>query len=93
MYLYKPSETGSAQVTLFGSGPILNEAFKAQKILAEKYGIGADVWSVTSYTELRRDALEVERWNRLHPAETPRKPFLVEALGNSICRSSLRLII
>ena len=82
IYLYKPSETGSAQVTLFGSGPILNEALKAQKLLAEKYGIGAHVWSVTSYTELRRDALTVDRWNRLHPTEAPRKPFLVEALGN-----------
>ncbi len=83
IYLYRPSETGAAQVTLFGSGPILNEALKAQKLLYEKYGIGAHVWSVTSYTELRRDALDVDRWNRLHPAETPRKPFLLEALGDS----------
>ncbi|MBV8552414.1 MAG: pyruvate dehydrogenase (acetyl-transferring), homodimeric type [Acidobacteriaceae bacterium] len=83
MYLYQASPTGSAQVTLFGSGPILNEALKAQKILAEQYGIGANVWSVTSYTELRRDALIADRWNRLHPSETPRKPYLVEALGNS----------
>ncbi len=82
IYLYKPSETGSAQVTLFGSGPILNEALKAQKILAEKYGIGAHVWSVTSYTELRRNALHADRWNRLHPADAPRKPYLLEALGN-----------
>jgi pyruvate dehydrogenase E1 component len=81
LYLYRPSESGAAQVTLFGSGPILNEALKAQKLLAEKYGIGTNVWSVTSYTELRRDALKVDRWNRLHPGETPRKPFLVEALG------------
>ncbi len=82
IYLYKPSETGSAQVSLFGSGPILNEALKAQKLLAEKYSIGAHVWSVTSYTELRRDALTVDRWNRLHPNEPARKPFLLEALGN-----------
>ena len=52
---------------LFGSGPILNEALRAQQILAEKYDVAADVWSVTSYNELRRDALDVERWNRLHP--------------------------
>ncbi|MDQ2711002.1 MAG: pyruvate dehydrogenase (acetyl-transferring), homodimeric type [Acidobacteriota bacterium] len=83
IYLYKPSEIGSAQVTLFGSGPILNEALKAQKILAEKYGVGAHVWSVTSYTELRRDALNVDRWNRLHPTEGPRKAYLLEALGNT----------
>lgn len=81
MYLYQPSQSGPAQVTLFGSGPILNEALKAQKILAEKYGVGANVWSVTSYTELRRDAITVERWNRLHPAEAPRKPYLLGALG------------
>ncbi|MBV9223735.1 MAG: pyruvate dehydrogenase (acetyl-transferring), homodimeric type [Acidobacteriaceae bacterium] len=82
LYLYKPSETGAAQVTLFGSGPILNEALKAQKILAEQYGVGANVWSVTSYTELRRDALTVDRWNRLHPSEPERKPYLLEALGD-----------
>lgn len=83
IYLYKPSETGSAQVNLFGSGPILNEALKAQKLLAEKYSVGAQVWSVTSYTELRRDALQVDRWNRLHPTETPRKPYLLQALGDT----------
>ncbi len=82
MYLYRPSQEGVAQIALFGSGSILNEALKAQQILAEKYSVGADVWSVTSYTELRRDALTVERWNRLHPAEPPRKPFLLEALGD-----------
>src|SRR4051794_4740115 len=81
LYLYKASETGASQVTLFGSGAILNEALKAQKILAEKYGIGANVWSVTSYTELRRDAMVTERWNRLHPNEPQRKPYVVEALG------------
>jgi pyruvate dehydrogenase E1 component len=82
LYLYKRSETGPAKVTLFGSGSILNEALKAQKLLAEKYGIGADVWSVTSYNELRRDALSADRWNRLHPAEPERKPYLLQALGN-----------
>jgi pyruvate dehydrogenase E1 component len=81
LYLLKPSETGSAQVTLFGSGPILNEALKAQTILREKFHIGANVWSVTSYTELRRDALLADRWNRLHPSEPPRTPYLLQALG------------
>jgi len=83
IYLYHPSETGPAQVALFGSGPILNEALKAQKLLAEKYGVGANVWSITSYTELRREALIVDRWNRLHPTEPQRKPFLLHALGSS----------
>jgi pyruvate dehydrogenase E1 component len=81
LYPYKRSENGPTQVILFGSGPIFNEALKAQKILSEQYGIGSDVWSVTSYNELRRDALAVERWNRLHPAEQPRKPYLLQALG------------
>ena len=82
MYLYPaPRQTGSAQVTLFGSGAILNEALKAQKMLADNYGIAADVWSVTSYTELRRDALIVDRWNRLHPTEEPRTPYVAEAVG------------
>ncbi len=83
IYLYQPSDTGGAQVTLFGSGPILNEALKAQKLLSEKYGVGANVWSVTSYTELRRDALNIDRWNRLHPTSVARKPYLLEALGNA----------
>jgi pyruvate dehydrogenase E1 component len=82
LYPFKRSEHGPAQVTLFGSGPIFNEALKAQTILAERYGIGADLWSVTSYNELRRDALEVERWNRLHPAEPQKTPYLLQALGN-----------
>jgi pyruvate dehydrogenase E1 component len=83
IYRYRPAEEGSAQVHLFGSGPILNEALRAQNILAEKYNVQADVWSVTSYNELRRNALDVERWNRLHPAEPARRPYLVEALAGS----------
>jgi pyruvate dehydrogenase E1 component len=80
IYRYKASEKGTAVAQLFGSGPILNEALKAQEILAEKYGVATDVWSVTSYNELRRDALDTERWNRLHPAEPERTPFIVDAL-------------
>jgi len=82
MYKFKASEK-PAQVQLFGSGPILNEAVEAQQILAEKYNIAADVWSVTSYNELRRDALDTERWNRLHPAEKERVPYVVSALGKA----------
>jgi pyruvate dehydrogenase E1 component len=70
-------------VHLFGSGPILNEALRAQQILAEKYEVPSDVWSVTSYNELRRDALSVERWNRLHPDQPARAPYLVQALKGS----------
>jgi pyruvate dehydrogenase E1 component len=82
LYPFKRSEKGPAQVTLFGSGPIFNEAVKAQTILADRYGIGADVWSVTSYTELRRDALITDRWNRLHPDQPARKPYVLQALGD-----------
>jgi pyruvate dehydrogenase E1 component len=81
LYKFKAAEKGEAQAQLFGSGPILNEAVRAQQILAEKYNIAADVWSVTSYNELRRDCVETERWNRLHPAEKERTPYIVTALG------------
>ena len=82
IYKYKSSEK-PAQLQLFGSGPILNETVEAQQILAERYNIAADVWSVTSYNELRRDALDTERWNRLHPAEKERVPYVVTALGSA----------
>jgi pyruvate dehydrogenase E1 component len=82
IYRLKPAAS-EATVQLFGSGPILNEVLRAQEILATKYGVHADVWSVTSYTELRRDALAVERWNRLHPAEKERSPYLLTALGDA----------
>jgi pyruvate dehydrogenase E1 component len=62
---------------------MLNEALKAQQILAERYQVATDVWSVTSYNQLRRDALETERWNRLHPAEPRRTPYIVTALEGS----------
>ena len=68
---------------LFGSGPMLNEVLEAQRILAEKYQVAADVWSVTSYTELRREALGVERWNRLHPKEAPRRSYVEQMLDGS----------
>jgi pyruvate dehydrogenase E1 component len=80
IYKVKPAAKGKAAIHLFGSGTILNEALKAQAMLAEKYNVQADVWSVTSYTELRREALTCERWNRLHPAEPEKQPYILEAL-------------
>ncbi len=62
-------------VQLFGSGPILRSVLGARDLLAEKFDVSADVWSVTSYTELRREAQECRRWNMLHPAAEPRKSF------------------
>ena len=83
IYKFKAAEKGKAALQLFGSGPILNEAVRAQQILAERYGVAADVWSVTSYNELRREALRTERWNRLHPGEAARRPYVVSALGGA----------
>jgi pyruvate dehydrogenase E1 component len=80
IYRFRAAPEGNAIAQLFGSGPILNEALRAQEILSNQYGVAADVWSVTSYNELRRDALAVERWNRLHPDQAPRAPYIVEAL-------------
>jgi pyruvate dehydrogenase E1 component len=80
IYKFREAANGKATLQLFGSGPILNEALRAQEILADKYGVAADVWSVTSYNELRRDALTVERWNRLHPAEPEKKPYILTAI-------------
>jgi pyruvate dehydrogenase E1 component len=83
LYKYRPAANGPAAAQLFGSGPMLNEALKAQKILAERYQVATDVWSATSYNELRREALATERWNRLHPMETLRTPYVVKALEGS----------
>ena len=83
IYRFKTALKGAAAAQLFGSGPILNEVLRAQTILSEKYNVEADVWSVTSYNELRRDALETERWNRLHPEQKERVPYVLQALGNA----------
>ena len=80
IYKYKSAPGGKATVQLFGSGPILNETLRAQGILAEKYRVQADVWSVTSYNQLRREALATERWNRLHPGEPEKRPYILTAL-------------
>ncbi|HEX4581617.1 MAG TPA: pyruvate dehydrogenase (acetyl-transferring), homodimeric type, partial [Acidobacteriaceae bacterium] len=83
IYRLCPAVKGNAVAQLFGSGPILNEALRAQEILAEKYNVPTDVWSVTSYNELRRDALAVERWNRLHPSQKAKQPYILSALGSA----------
>jgi pyruvate dehydrogenase E1 component len=67
-----------ARVQLLGSGTILREVLAAATLLEEKYGIPADVWSVTSFSELRREALDVERWNALHPGAKPRVSYVAE---------------
>ena len=69
-----PAGAGKLRVQLLGSGTILREVLAAAEMLEKDYGVPADVWSVTSFTELRREALDAERWNLLHPAEPPREP-------------------
>jgi pyruvate dehydrogenase E1 component len=69
------------EVQLLGSGVILNEVLRAQTILADKYGVASTVFSVTSYTELKRDALAAERHNRLHPAADKKRGYAEQILG------------
>ncbi|MCA9229091.1 MAG: pyruvate dehydrogenase (acetyl-transferring), homodimeric type [Planctomycetales bacterium] len=80
MYRVASTETDGPRVQLFGSGPILRESLRASKILAEDFGVASDVWSVTSYNQLRRDAQECRRWNMLNPGKTPRRAYVEEQL-------------
>ena len=67
-----PPRPAAGRVQLLASGPILQQALRAQQMLAEKFDVAADVWSATSFQQLRNDALDVERWNRLHPDQEQR---------------------
>ncbi|MGH9312830.1 MAG: pyruvate dehydrogenase (acetyl-transferring), homodimeric type [Vicinamibacterales bacterium] len=84
LYRFRSAGDGrKPRVQLLGSGAILNEVIAAQKILAEKYGIPADVWSVTSYNQLAREAYACERWNMLHPLGEPRVPYVAQAFASA----------
>jgi pyruvate dehydrogenase E1 component len=85
MYRARPSDAKKAKLRaqLLGSGAILLEALKAQALLEEKYGVAADVWSVTSYKQLYRDGHDAERWNMLHPEKKPRTPYVTECLADA----------
>src|SRR5712664_3627910 len=81
MYLLRESKSkGKPRVQLLGSGTILREVIAAAELLEADWGVAADVWSATSFTELRRDGLAADRWNMLHPEAKPRTPYLTEAL-------------
>jgi pyruvate dehydrogenase E1 component len=85
MYLFRESkvpgsELPGSRVQLLGSGTILREVIAAGEILEKEYGIAADIWSVTSFNELRREALGVSRWNMLHPAGPGRLPYVSTCL-------------
>ena len=77
LYLYEPAtEERTYRAQLFGSGSILEQVRRAQQLLAEDHDVAADVWSATSYQQLRVDGLEVERWNRLHPGADRKKTYV-----------------
>jgi len=83
LYKFKSADAAKQhRAHLFGSGPMLLQALRAQEILAERYDVGADVWSATSYNLLRRDAQHVDRWNMLHPTRAPKKPYIQTLLEN-----------
>jgi len=79
-YLLQIGGRGKVRATLLGSGTILRECLAAAKLLEEDYGVPADVLSITSFSELRREALECERWNMLHPTEPARVPYVRQML-------------
>lgn len=85
MYKYKAAVQPKAKLRaqLFGSGAILNEVLQAQEILETKYNVSADVWSITSYKELYVDGNECDRWNRLHPTQKPRVPYVSQLLADA----------
>jgi pyruvate dehydrogenase E1 component len=76
LYKFKPGPEGKTKAQILGSGTILRSALRAQEILAQRYEVSADVWSATSYKNLRNEALLTERWNMLHPEETPKKSYV-----------------
>ena len=83
LYRFRQAERGSRRVQLLGSGSILHQALAAADLLAERYDVAADVWSVPSFQQLRNDALSVERWNRLHPEAEAQIPYVVQQLGQT----------
>jgi pyruvate dehydrogenase E1 component len=85
LYRFKAASAPDAKLRaqLLGSGTIMYEVLKAQTILQEKYGVATDVWSVTSYKELYRDANDCERWNLLHPGDAVKVPFVTQTLKDA----------
>jgi pyruvate dehydrogenase E1 component len=85
LYRFRAStkKDSKLRAQLFGSGTIMYEVLKAQQILEEKYGVAADVWSVTSYKQLYREGNDCDRWNMLHPGQTARVPFVSQALKDA----------
>ncbi len=88
LYRYAPAGPERAagsrpRAQILASGVAVREALRAQELLAAYWGVAADVWSATSWTELRREALACESWNMLHPGDSPRVPYLTSALSDA----------
>ncbi len=81
MYLLRAGQPATQRVQLLGSGTILREVQAAAELLEKDWNVGADVWSVTSFTELRRDGMDCERWNLLHPTDKPRQAYVTQQLA------------
>jgi pyruvate dehydrogenase E1 component len=84
LYRLKEAGEGERRLQLLASGPILLQALRAQDMLRERFGIAADVWSATSFQLLRNEALDVERWNRLHPDAEQRTPYVRQCLDPTV---------
>jgi len=82
MYLLNVGGRGKVRAQLMGSGTILREVIAAGELLMEDFDIPTDIWSVTSFNELRRNALEVERWNQRHPLEERKRPYVEQCFGD-----------
>jgi pyruvate dehydrogenase E1 component len=82
MYLLKAGGKGNVRAQLFGSGTILREVLAAAALLEERFAVAADIWSVTSFSELRREALDVDRWNARHPLSERRVSYVEKTLAN-----------
>ena len=83
MYPVQQGEEHTHRVQLLGAGTILREVLAAAELLAKDFNVGADVWSVTSFNELRREGIDVERWNMLHPDQSQRTTYVEEQLAGT----------
>jgi pyruvate dehydrogenase E1 component len=83
MYRFREAAGNGRRVQLLGAGAILREALAAAELLERDFDVAADVWSVTSFNELRRDGIDVERWNTLHPGDTPRQSYVTTCLADT----------
>ncbi len=83
LYLYQKGSRKKTRVQLLGSGTILREVIEAARLLEEDFGIAADIWSATSFNELRRDGIDAERWNMLHPGKKARVSYVEKTLSDT----------